>query len=41
MAGLDRREAAQLWDVLGHVKESVRDSAALPETTPFRQGKRR
>jgi DNA-binding MarR family transcriptional regulator len=41
MAGLDRREAAQLWDVLGHLKESVRDSAALPETTPFRQGKRR
>jgi DNA-binding MarR family transcriptional regulator len=41
MAGLDRREVAQLWEVLGHLKESVRNSTALPEATPFRQGKRR
>lgn len=41
MAGLDRREAAQLWEVLGHLKASVRDSAASPVAASFRQGKRR
>ena len=29
MAGLDRREVAQLWEVLGHLKASVRESAAV------------
>ncbi|HEY3845756.1 MAG TPA: MarR family transcriptional regulator [Acetobacteraceae bacterium] len=41
MAGLDRRDVAQLWEVLGHLKESVRDSAASPAATSFRQRKRR
>ncbi len=41
MAGLDRREVAQLWDVLGHLKASVRDAAAPSVTTPFRRRKRR
>jgi DNA-binding MarR family transcriptional regulator len=42
MRGLDRREVAQLWQVLGHLKESVRESAAVPlGATSFRQGKRR
>lgn len=40
MAGLHRRELAQLWEVLGHLKGSVRDSAAVPGATSIRQGKR-
>jgi DNA-binding MarR family transcriptional regulator len=36
MAGLDRREVAQLWEVLGHLKASVRDSTPLPGAAPFR-----
>ena len=40
MAGLDRGEVAQLWEVLGHLKASVRESAAIPHgATSFRQGK--
>jgi DNA-binding MarR family transcriptional regulator len=41
MAGLDRREVAQLWDVLGRLKASVRDSAAVAQAGSFRSRKRR
>ncbi|MGA3402707.1 MAG: MarR family transcriptional regulator [Acetobacteraceae bacterium] len=41
MAGLDRREATQLWEVLGHLKASVRDSTTPAAATPFQQKKRR
>jgi DNA-binding MarR family transcriptional regulator len=41
MAGLDRREAALLWEMLGHLKASVRDSAAATAATAFRPGRRR
>jgi DNA-binding MarR family transcriptional regulator len=41
MAGLDRREVAQLWEMLGHLKASVCDSAASPAAMSFREGKRR
>ncbi len=30
MAGLDRREVVQLWEVLGQLKASVREAAAVP-----------
>ncbi len=30
MAGLDRREVSQLWEVLGYLKASVRGAAAAP-----------
>jgi DNA-binding MarR family transcriptional regulator len=40
MAGLARHEAAALWEALGHLKQSVRESAAAP-VPPFRPGKRR
>jgi DNA-binding MarR family transcriptional regulator len=40
MAGLDRREVAQLWELLGHLKASVRDSATAPAATTFRLRKR-
>ena len=33
MAGLDRRDVAQLWEVLGHLKESVRGSHRCPGRT--------
>jgi DNA-binding MarR family transcriptional regulator len=39
MAGLDRREVAQLWELLGQLKASVRDSAATPVATSFRLAK--
>ena len=41
MAELDRREAAQLWDVLGRLKESVRGVHFRPNAESLRQGKRR
>ncbi len=41
MAGLDRREVARLWEVLGHLKASVRGSAAAPPAISLRQEKRR
>jgi DNA-binding MarR family transcriptional regulator len=41
MAGLDRQDMAQLWDVLGHFKESVRGSATVPQVASFRAAKRR
>jgi DNA-binding MarR family transcriptional regulator len=41
MAGLDRKEVAQLWEVLGHLKTSVRAAAASPVVAPFRHRKRR
>jgi DNA-binding MarR family transcriptional regulator len=40
MVGLDRQELAQLWDVLGHLKASVRESAAPAIGESFRQDKR-
>jgi len=40
MAGLDRREVAQLWELLGHLKASVRDSATMPEAPSSRLRKR-
>jgi DNA-binding MarR family transcriptional regulator len=40
MAGLERREVAQLWELLGHLKASVRDSTAAPAATSFRLRKR-
>jgi DNA-binding MarR family transcriptional regulator len=30
MAGLDRREVALLWEVLGQLKASVRECTAVP-----------
>jgi DNA-binding MarR family transcriptional regulator len=39
MAGLDRREVEQLWQLLGHLKASVRDSVASQDASSFRQGK--
>ena len=39
MAGLDRREVAQLWELLGQLKASVRDSAATPVAMSFRLAK--
>jgi DNA-binding MarR family transcriptional regulator len=41
VAGLDRRELAQLWEVLGNLKESVRGAAASPVAEASRKGKRR
>jgi DNA-binding MarR family transcriptional regulator len=41
MAGLDRREVAQLWEVLGHLKASVRDSTPFLGATPFHLRKQR
>jgi len=39
MAGLDRGEATQLWEALGHLKASVRGSAGSPAATSFHHGK--
>ncbi len=41
MSGLDRREVAQLWDLLGDLKASVHDSTAPRAATTFRPGTRR
>jgi DNA-binding MarR family transcriptional regulator len=40
MAGLDRREVAQIWELLGNLKASVRDSTTVPQASSFRLRKR-
>ena len=41
MAGLDREEAAQLWEMLGRLKASVRleDRSAVAHVASDEQGK--